>query len=151
MENLTDWTQIAIHSLVALGQKVMSELPNVLGALFLVVFGWIVAKVLAYVVGRFLRVIRFDKLSEKLNTEEVLEKANINMTPSQIVAKFVYWVIILLFFVTASDTLGWNVVSESISDLIVYLPKLFSGVVIFIIGLYIANFVRSGLREFLMD
>jgi small-conductance mechanosensitive channel len=51
-----------------------------------------------------------------------------------------------LFFVTASDTLGWTVVSQSISDLIAYIPKLFSGIIIFIIGLYIANFVKKGLK-----
>ncbi|MEQ9426754.1 MAG: hypothetical protein RJQ09_20185 [Cyclobacteriaceae bacterium] len=146
MQNLTNWTQIAIESLVALGQKVMTELPNILGAIFLIIVGWIIAKLLSYIVRKALGAIQFDKLSEKLNTTEILEKAHININPSQVVSKFVYWIIILLFFVTASDTLGWGVVATSISDLLTYLPKLFSAVIIFVIGLYIANFVRRGLQ-----
>ncbi|MEO9804770.1 MAG: hypothetical protein ABJF04_16055 [Reichenbachiella sp.] len=149
MEKITNWTQIAMESLLALGQKIMTELPNIIGAIFLIVLGWVIAKIVSFVIRKSLGLIKFDKLSEKVNLSEMLEKANIITTPSKIVAKFVYWVIILLFFVTASDTLGWSVVSESISDLISYLPKLFSAIVIFVIGFYIANLVRGGLRGIL--
>ena len=151
MEKITNWTQIAVESLVALGQKVSTELPNILGAIFLIILGWVLAKSLSFVVRKGLRLVGFDKLSEKVNVQEVLERANINTTPSKIVAQFVYWVIILLFFVTASDTLGWSVVSQSISDLIAYLPKLFSAIVIFVIGLYIANLVKGGLKGVLQS
>lgn len=146
MEKITDWTQIAMESLIALGQKIMTELPNILGALFLILLGWILAKIVSFIVSKALGVVKFDKLSEKVNIREILDRINVTTTPSKIIAKFVYWVIILLFFVTASDTLGWFVVSESISDLILYLPKLLSAIVIFVIGFYIANFVRSGIR-----
>jgi small-conductance mechanosensitive channel len=54
-------------------------------------------------------------------------------------------VIILLFFVTASETLGWSVVSKSISDLLTYLPQLFSAIVVFVIGFYIAGFIQRAL------
>lgn len=84
-------------------------------------------------------------MGDNLNIAEFISKTGIKVTPSQLVGKFVYWIILLLFFVTASDTLGWTVVSNSIRDLINYLPKLFSAIVIFVIGLYIANFVRKAL------
>lgn len=149
MNKITDWTQIGLESMVALGQKIMTELPNIIGALFLIILGWIVAKILSFVTKKALGLVRFDKLAEKINMGEMLKKANVTAAPSGIVAKFVYWVIILLFFVTASETLGWSVVSESISNLISYLPKLFSAIVIFVIGFYIANLVRGGLRGIL--
>lgn len=145
MEKLTDWTQIAIHSLVALGQTIMSTLPNLIGALFLIIIGWVLAKILSFAVRKALRLVGFDKFSAKIKMDDVLERANVTITASQLVGKFVYWIIILLFFVTASDTLGWTVVSQSISDLIAYIPKLFSGIIIFIIGLYIADFIKKGL------
>jgi len=149
MENITDWTQVAIQSLVALGQTIMSILPNVIGALFLILIGWILAKILSFAVKKTLSLLGFDKFSEKIRMNEALERANITITASQLAGKFVYWIIILLFFVTASDTLGWTVVSQSIGDLIAYLPRLFSSIIIFIIGLYIAGFVRKGLKGIL--
>ncbi|MEQ9146939.1 MAG: mechanosensitive ion channel, partial [Cytophagales bacterium] len=53
------------------------------------------------------------------------------------------------FFVTASDTLGWTVVSTSIGDLLGYLPKLFSAIIIFVIGFYISTMVRKALHGIL--
>lgn len=146
MNKVTDWTEVGLQSLVALGESVMSSLPSIIGAIFMIILGWIIAKILSYVVRKALKLIGFDKLSEKLNLDEVLNKASITVTPSKVVGKFVYWVIMLLFFVTASDTLGWSVVSSSIGDLISYLPQLFSAIVIFVIGFYIASFVKKGLK-----
>lgn len=149
MEKITDLTQIGLQSLLALGESFMSALPNILGAIFLIIFGWLIAKIVSFIIRKALKALRFDRLSEKLHLDVMLGKVNLDVSPSLIVSKFVYWVIVLLFFVTASDTLGWTVVSESISDLITYLPKLFSGIVIFVIGFYIANFVKNGLKGIL--
>lgn len=149
MEKITDLTQVGFQSLGALGESFMSALPNVLGALFLLLLGWIIARISSFVVRKTLKALRFDKLSEKLNLNELLSGTDLKIMPSQVVGKFVYWVIILLFFVTASDTLGWTVVSASIRDLIAYLPQLFSAIVIFVVGFYIATFVRKGLRSIL--
>ena len=146
MNKITDLTQVGLQSLLALGESFMSALPNILGALFLIILGWIIAKLTSYIVRRTLKAIGFDKLSKKLNLDEMIGESKVEIFPSQIVGKFVYWVIILLFFVTASDTLGWAVVSKSISDLLSYLPQLFSAIVVFVIGFYIATFVKKGLR-----
>lgn len=146
MNTLSDWTKIVFESLLELGRSIMSALPNILGALFLIILGWFLAKLLSFLVKRGLKIIGFDKIIEKVQLERMFDKVKITILPSQLVARFVYWVILLIFFLTASDTLGWAVVSESISDLIAYLPKLFSGIIIFIIGLYIANFIKRALK-----
>lgn len=149
MEKITDLTQVAFQSLRVLAQTFMLALPNILGAIFLIVLGWLVGKLAAFVVRRTLKVLGFDKLTERLNINEIFGNPSFEIFPSQVVGKFVYWIIVLLFFVTASDTLGWSVVSNAISDLLMYLPQLFSAIIIFVIGFYIASFVRRGLRSVL--
>lgn len=146
MNKIIDWTDIGIQSLLALGESVMSSLPNIIGAIFMIILGWIIAKIVSFIIRKSLTVIGFNKLAEKVNMDEVLKKANIKTSPARIVAKFVYWVIMLLFLVTASDTLGWAVVSASIGDLISYLPRLLSAIVVFVLGFYIATFVKKGLK-----
>lgn len=147
MNEITDWTEISLESLKTLGQQLAESATSLVGALFVLLLGWLVARLAAFFVKKALRLAKFDALSEKLNTAEMLEKANIKISSSDIVGKFVYWLLMLVFFVVASDTLGWTVISESISDLIAYLPKLFSAIVIFVIGLYIANFVKRALKS----
>ncbi len=147
MEKIADLTQVGWNSLVTLGETIMSALPAILGALFLLLIGWLIAKFAGFITRRALRAIGFDKLITRLELDKKF--GNITLTGSKIIGRFVYWVILLLFFITASDTLGWTVVSQSIGDLITYLPQLLSGLIIFVIGFYIADFVRKGLRGIL--
>lgn len=65
------------------------------------------------------------------------------MTPGALIGKFVYWLVMLLVVITASDALGWSAVSEEISKLLGYLPQLLAAIVFFIVGTYIATFVRD--------
>ena len=105
--------------------------------------GWLVAKILAYLTLKFLKIIKFDTLAEKVNAISYLSKANISLSPSRLISKFVYWIMLLLVIITASETMGWEVVSNEIAKLIAYLPKLVVAIVLFIIGTYIASFIRD--------
>jgi len=45
--------------------------------------------------------------------------------------------------ISASETLGWTAVSQTIGALLGYLPALLSAVIIAIVGLYIAHVVKN--------
>lgn len=141
--NLTD---VFMSSLQTFTQVFMSALPKVIGAIFLLLFGWIFAKLLSFTIGKLLKIIKFDELAQKVNTQAMLNKANIQSTPSNLVSKFIYWIIMLLVLVMATDTLGLQVVSQEITKLISLLPTLLSAVILFIIGVYIATFIRDVTR-----
>lgn len=140
------WTELFVGSLQDSVSKFMSVLPNVLGAILVLVLGWLLARLIAAGLKRILQGAKFDNLSERMKIKETLEKGNIKQEPSVIVSKFVYWVLLLLVFTTSSDILGWTAVSEEISKLIGYLPTLFSAIILFLLGAFIAGFVRDVIR-----
>ncbi|WP_340103892.1 mechanosensitive ion channel family protein [Rhodohalobacter sp. 8-1] len=143
METFTDLTDVVQNSFLAFGEKLMSVLPNILGAILLLIIGWLVAKSVELVVRKLLQSIKFDKLAEKFVDATSVDSRVIAIAPSKVVSKFIYWIILLLFFISASDTLGWNAVSGAIGELVLYLPELFSAIVVFILGLLLAGFVRK--------
>ncbi|OWY24547.1 hypothetical protein C7N43_19550 [Sphingobacteriales bacterium UPWRP_1] len=143
MQDFVNIKGIMLSSLQAFGQSFMQAMPGILGALFLLISGWFIARLASLLFRKLLNLIKFDAIANRINANEMLGKANISLTPARIVSKFVYWIILLLFFVTATDTLGWTVVSEQISKLIGFLPTLLSGIVLFILGIYIATFFRD--------
>ena len=49
----------------------------------------------------------------------------------------------LIFMVMATDVLGTPIVSQMVSDLIAYMPRLLSAIVLFILGIYLAEFVKN--------
>lgn len=143
MNTVTNWTDLALSSLSAMGQTLMSVIPKVLGAIFLLGLGWIIAKAISKLVARILRGAKIDRWTKKLNGSETMREHGIVINTSKVVSTFIYWLVMLAFFITASDTLGWQAVSQEVAELMRYLPKLLSAVVIFVIGMYIANFIKQ--------
>jgi hypothetical protein len=53
-----------------------------------------------------------------------------------------------MLIIVVSDILNLTMVSEEISNLLRYLPQLFTALVIFTVGLLLANFVKKSIRSF---
>lgn len=121
----------------------MTILPDIFGAILLIIIGWGIAKLVSLVVKKLLKSIRFDSLGIRFIDRTSLKVDQEKVKPSEWVGIFAFWVIFLLFFVSASETLGWTRVSESINGLVNYLPQLFSALLIFIVGLYLGSFLRN--------
>ena len=143
MKELTSWPELFLNSLQAFGQKLMGAIPGIIGAILILLLGWLLAKLVSRGISRLLRVVKFDTLAEKIKATDYLEKANVSLSPSNLIGKFVYWIILLLVIISASDALGWDAVSREISKLLGYLPNLLIAIVFFVVGTYIATFVRD--------
>ena len=57
------------------------------------------------------------------------------------------WILIFIFIIVASELLGLKMVSEQLGNLIAYLPKLISAVVIFAVGIYVANMAKKTISK----
>jgi len=143
MNEISQWSELLQHSANAFFVKLMTALPRVVGAIIILLLGWLLAKLISKAIQRVLKVVKFNTLAARINVQEFLQKANIQSSPSQLIGRFVYWILILLVIIIASDSLGWTAISEEISKLIAYLPQLLAAVVFFIVGVYIATFVRD--------
>lgn len=143
MDNLISWTELFRDSLLTFGSKFMGALPKILGAVAIIIIGWIIARIIRGSAKKILKLLNVDALANKIKADELLQKANISKTPSEIIGQFLYWIVILLVIITASDALGWNAVTEEIGKLISWMPSLLSAIIFFIVGMYLAGFVRD--------
>lgn len=143
MEQINTWKDTFIHSVRSFSDTLFSALPNILGAFVTLLIGWLLAKAIRFGVTKLLKTIHFDQLSEKMNVGSMLERINVKTSPSAIVGKFIYWIILLLFIISATETLGWEVVSREVSKLIAYLPQLFFALLFFVFGIYLAELLKK--------
>ena len=132
-----------LHSFQTFGQKLLSAVSGLLGALFILLLGWLIAKFAAKGVTRLLQLVKFDVAAKKLRADELLQKANIKHSASKLMGLFVYWLLLLLVIISASDALGWMVVSQEVSKLLGLLPNVLVGIILFVVGFRIASFVRD--------
>lgn len=146
MQEITNWSELFFNSFQTFAQKLMGAIPSILGAILILLLGWLLAKIISRGIARLLRLIKFDSIADKIKATEFLEKANVQLTPSALIGRFFYFLLLLLVIISASDALGWNAVSDEISKLIGYLPNLLVAITVFIVGAYIATFVRDIIR-----
>lgn len=143
MNEITSYSQLFFDSLQSMARTFMTALPRVFAALIVLLIGWIIARLLSRGIERLLTAVKFNKLADKVGANDMLARANVTMTPAALIGKFIYWIIILVVIITASDTVGWTAVSTEISKLLSYLPQLLAAIVFFIIGFYIVTFIRD--------
>jgi hypothetical protein len=126
--------------------RLLTTLPALFAALIIVILGWIVGALVAKGLTRLLRVVRFNELGKRAGVERFLERARIKLDPSGALAKLIKWFIILIFLVAAANTLGWPQVSQFLNQILGYLPNVAVAVIILVVGLALAGFIRDMVR-----
>ena len=136
--------QGSLNTLQQLFTDLIGFLPNLLGAILILFIGWIVARIIAKVLQRVLKAIKIDRLAEKLNDIEMVAKSDIDIKPSLFLSKLIYYVLMFIFFIAATDALGMEAVSDLMSNILNnFLPNALAGIIVFIIGIIAADFLKK--------
>lgn len=132
--------------MVSLWTKVAEFLPNLAGALLLLVVGYLVAKGIGVAIRKLLEKLGLDKLTESSGVASAVQSTGFDASASAIIGKIAYWLIFLLFMIAAADSLGLPRVSDTINGFVQYLPKLIGALLVVIIGLFAAHVVRTAVE-----
>jgi hypothetical protein len=130
-----------------LWDSIVGFLPQLLKGLAFLIFGWIFIKITLYIIKKALGFTNIDSLPEKLNVDEVFGNSSIKIQPTKVIVTSIKWILIFIFIIIASELLGLRMVSEQLGNLIAYLPKLISALVIFAVGVYVANMVKKAISS----
>lgn len=120
-------------------------LPQLLKGLAFLIIGWLFIKFVLYLIKKALGLTNIDALPEKLNVDEIFGNSAIKIQPTKIIVTSIKWILIFVFIIIASELLGLKKVSEQLSNLIAYLPKLISALLIFAVGIYLANIIKKAI------
>ena len=124
-------------------RQFLAVLPSLTGALLILLIGWLIAKSLSRLIKKLLSRSGVDALAERLNRIEIVEKARIRIVPSVLLAKVIYYVLMLVIALAATDVLGIEAVSNLMADIIAYVPNLLTAFLLLFVGLLFADFVKG--------
>lgn len=130
-----------------LWSQFLDVIPKILMAIGFVILAWVILKVINYILKKLLKLSKIDSLTTKLNEAELFGKNDYDIVPSIIVLKFVKYLIILIFIIIASESLGLTMISEGIASFIGYLPILISALLIFVVGIYLASIIKKAVQD----
>ncbi|CAL2095635.1 conserved membrane protein of unknown function [Tenacibaculum sp. 190130A14a] len=139
---LTNWPEVFKSSFYSLWEKITQSLPNIAAALLVICIGIIVARIISKIISALLTKFGNTKMGSVLSIDDNKYEEKSKTEIIALFSKFSYWIVVLFFLVVSSNVLGWTIVSQEIGELFRYIPKLLSGIIIVIIGLYIARFIK---------
>lgn len=143
---LDPWTQSLISAMTALWTKVAGFIPNLFVALVLVLLGFVVAKLLDTLLSKLLGKVGLDRLMTGTGLTKMLARVGIHASVSTLIGKIVYWFVLLIFLVSAAESLGLQRVSATLDVLALYLPKVFGAALVLLAGVLLAQLVSSLVR-----
>jgi len=124
-------------------------IPKILTALMVLLIGRVIALAIKNVIQRVFSALQVDKLGERMNDIDLVQRSGMQFELSKALAQVVYYFIMLCVIIMATDLLGVQIITDMVRGLFNYLPALSSAFVIFLIGLFLADVVRGVLQTVL--
>jgi Conserved TM helix len=121
--------------------SIATFVPKLLAFLVILFIGWLIAKALAKVVDKVLERVGFDRVGERAGIHRMM--ANSKYTASDIIAKIVYYAVLLIALQTAFGVFGDNPVSAMLTGIVAWLPRAVVAIVIVVVAGAIARAVRD--------
>lgn len=131
-----------MESLEQVFRSIMAYLPNILGALAVLIIGWLIALGIAALVGSILRRTTIDnRLAQWISGRE---GPSVNV--ERIVSKGVYYILLLLVIIAFLEVLRLRLITEPISRLLdtvfAFLPQLAGAILLFVVAWVVARILR---------
>ncbi|TAM45433.1 MAG: hypothetical protein EPN55_08140 [Gammaproteobacteria bacterium] len=139
---------VVVESVRSFLMQLGEFLPKLLGVVVILVVGWLVAKLLAVIVVRGLKLVNFNVITERAGLDGFLRQGGVRKSTIDILGILVYWLVILVTLLAAFNTLGLTVVSDLFSKITLFIPHVIVAVLILAIGLYFARFVADAVTAY---
>ena len=141
MDIYTSWTAALNGTVQLIMERLAQHLPNILGALLLLLIGWLLAKTLRMLAVRFTHFI--DKIVQNYSSKKGIKRTRLPVVSGKVIGEVIYWAILLVFITTATHVLDLKVFTDWLSRVIAYLPTLLAGGLIILAGVLVSSIARD--------
>jgi hypothetical protein len=137
------WGRVLADSLGELAASLVALAPKLAGALAILAVGWLISKGVESVARRMLERVGLDRAATRGRVSGTLHEAGIESAPSRLVARALFWVLMLAFLLPAVDLLGLAALTAVIGRLVAYLPNVIAAGLIVLLGLLLGRVTRG--------
>lgn len=121
--------------LLTVGQSGLKFLFEVIVALFILVIGLYLSRLVSSWVKKILTKIAFDEKTSKIGINELCVRFGLGKSPTYIIAFVLAWAVIFYAIVLAADFLNLTVIRDLFTRFLEFIPTLFVSVLILFAGL----------------
>ena len=130
-----------LQSLQSAFTTFVNYLPQLLGALVVLLVGFIIAKLIDKAITKGLQKAKVDEKLTSGGGGRYVEKLAPQGSPSKLVGLVVFWVIMLFVISSAIGTLGIPALTGFMNQVLAYLPNVIAALLIFIVAAAVAGLI----------
>jgi hypothetical protein len=136
------WTDVVASSLQNLWYGFAAFMPNLIGAIVVLIIGLIVAAGLGAIVEKIFEAIHLDGFLKKIGLGPFFERAGMQLRAAYFLSRLVYWFVMVAFLLAVSDSLGLYALSQFLTSILNYLPNVIAAVLIMLAAVVLAHVMR---------
>jgi hypothetical protein len=140
---IQDWGDSVFLAVSTALNNFIAAIPAIIGALLILLIGWILSNILAAIADRVLEAVGADRLYAEHGGQQVYGEAVGRVVPSDIGRELVRWFVRLVFLVAAANVLGLTQISQLLNQVILWIPNLIVAAVILLVAPLIGRFLRG--------
>lgn len=145
-----------LYNLDTIGTGILNDLlPAIinflvafLGAVVVLIIGWIIAKFLGGGTTTILKRLNFNKVFEKGSWKHALENSGLKVDPASFIGEITQWSLIIIFLSISVGILGprFSQFSIFLTEVVLWLPNVVVAAAIFIVAVIIADYLGKIMR-----
>ena len=137
-EVFPEWLQETVAGIIAF-------LPRLVGAILVLLIGWIIGRAVARLVARLTDAVELDRMVLETPIGQIL--GDTEQAVSNAFGTLAAWFIYALAILAAANILAIDLLSEWIATAVSYLPAFIAGLLIIVIGFVVADFIGDAIRR----
>lgn len=137
------FAQVVQLTMLDLWGRVVGILPDLVGAIVIVIFGLIVAPLIGGFVKKIIDVLKIDQLAQKVGVNDMFQGYSDNLSVSLLIGRLVKWFFVLVFTMAGAEVLGWDRVTLFLNEIIFYIPQVLVAVVILVFAIIAGKFFET--------
>jgi hypothetical protein len=141
MDHVTSWFDGLRASAANLLDTMLGYLPNLIGALLLLLFGWMLARLVRAAAGRLGDAV--NRLLDRFMRPSSLTRFRLSPRALKLIGNAAFWLVILFFITAATRVAQLDAFSSWLDRILAYLPNLLAGALIILAGYLVSALVRD--------
>jgi hypothetical protein len=138
-----EWSLTVIQPFL---QQLISFIANLILAIIVFIIGYLISVGIGKLITEILKSVRFNKLFEKEGWKRALQRANVEVNPSEFIGAIFKWVFVIVSLLIAVDVLRLTSFAGFLSQVLNYIPNVIVAVLVFVVAIVISDFVEKLVR-----
>jgi len=143
MTSYSDWSLSIIQPFL---QTMVIFVANLVLAIVVFVIGYLIAIGIGRIIAEILKSIKFNKIFDKEGWHRALQRANVDVNPSEFIGAIFKWVFVIVFLLISVDILKLAQFGIILTQVLNYLPNVVVASLIFVVAVIISDIIEKVIR-----